>query len=424
MYDRNITINSSSLEGVFAVVEKRDGYRPEVHYVLKDNLGSWTTITYAWGNLRNPLTWTGSPARLPKYDRGFTGHEHLYHFGLINMNGRVYDPFMSTFLSPDNYIQAPDNSQNFNRYAYCLNNPLKYTDPSGEIFWAPIILGATIGAYMGGTIANNDYNPLQWNYDSGKTWGYMLGGAIVGGISGYIGGAIAASEIPMANTLGIMASSYTYSLGTNLYTNGQTDTSISFGFASYNFTSDEFGYLGKKGNSTLENIGYGLGALANISDILAGMKPGNVTLRTENNPNYSSKGDYIGHSQITMGNNVIIDWGPTEYKTSLLGLIEGTNSYENGRLIENMKGISFWNPIDVHGVNIKRILKFSDYLNKGGHYNLLYNNCVSMTSRALNISGVFNIGIHPYILHTQMYLRSLGLRPALFSYFILNIKQP
>jgi len=31
-------------------------------------------------------------------DRGFTGHEHLYNFGLINMNGRVYDPFMSTFL--------------------------------------------------------------------------------------------------------------------------------------------------------------------------------------------------------------------------------------------------------------------------------------------------------------------------------------
>lgn len=28
----------------------------------------------------------------------------------------------------------PDNSQNFNRYSYCLNNPLKYTDPSGNLF--------------------------------------------------------------------------------------------------------------------------------------------------------------------------------------------------------------------------------------------------------------------------------------------------
>ena len=368
-------MTSTGLFAIFALDSNNNG---TMSYVIKDHQGSmYATVTGntverysfdAWGRRRNPQTLSYDNVTA-SFDRGYTLHEHYDDFGLINMNGRVYDPYMSTFLSPDNYIQAPDNSQNFNRYAYCLNNPLKYTDPSGEIVWAPIIIGAVVGAYMGGTIANNDYNPLQWDYDSGKTWGYMLGGAIVGGISGYIGGAIAASEIPMANTLGIMASSYTYSLGTNLYTNGQTDISISFGFASYNFTSDEFGYLGKKGNSTLENIGYGLGALANISDILAGMKPGNVTLRTENNPNYSSKGDYIGHSQITMGNNVIIDWGPTEYKTSLLGLIEGTNSYENGRLIENMKGISFWNPIDVHGVNIKRILKFSDYLNKGGHYN-------------------------------------------------------
>ena len=53
---------------------------------------------------------------------------------------------------------------------------------------------------------------------------------------------------------------------------------MSFGVASYNFTSGEWGYLGKKGNSALENIGYGLGALANLSDILAGFTPGDVEL--------------------------------------------------------------------------------------------------------------------------------------------------
>jgi hypothetical protein len=37
-------------------------------------------------------------------------------------------------------------------------------------------------------------------------------------------------------------------------------------------------------------------------------------------------------------------------------------------------------------------------------------------SRALNMSGAFNIGIHPYFLHLQMYLRSMGVRPSLFSY--------
>ena len=65
--------------------------------------------------------------------RGWCGHEHLKDFGLINMNARLYDPVLGRFLSPDPYVQAPDLPANFNRYAYGLNNPLKYTDISGEI---------------------------------------------------------------------------------------------------------------------------------------------------------------------------------------------------------------------------------------------------------------------------------------------------
>ncbi|MBQ3635809.1 MAG: RHS repeat-associated core domain-containing protein, partial [Bacteroidales bacterium] len=44
---------------------------------------------------------------------------------------RMYDPTVGRFLSPDPYVQDGTNPQNFNRYSYCLNNPLKYTDPSG-----------------------------------------------------------------------------------------------------------------------------------------------------------------------------------------------------------------------------------------------------------------------------------------------------
>jgi len=45
------------------------------------------------------------------------------------------DAGLSRFLSPDNYVQSPTYSQNFNRYSYAVNNPLKYTDPIGEFFW-------------------------------------------------------------------------------------------------------------------------------------------------------------------------------------------------------------------------------------------------------------------------------------------------
>ena len=62
------------------------------------------------------------------------------------MNGRLYDPALHCFLMPDNYIQDSFNTQNFNRYGYCLNNPLIYNDKNGE-FWN-LIIGAVIGGII------------------------------------------------------------------------------------------------------------------------------------------------------------------------------------------------------------------------------------------------------------------------------------
>lgn len=66
-----------------------------------------------------------------KTTRGFTFHEQLDPVGLIHMNGRVYDPTLGRFLSPDPFVQDPSNTQSLNRYSYVFNNPLSYTDPSG-----------------------------------------------------------------------------------------------------------------------------------------------------------------------------------------------------------------------------------------------------------------------------------------------------
>lgn len=134
--------------GVFAVVEKQNDDET-IHYILNDHQGSWTVIadsvgnveqelSYdAWGNLRSPETWCVDTTIRPMFDRGYTGHEHLIGFRLINMNGRMYDPVISSFLSVDRYVQQPENSQGFNRYAYCMYNPLKYVDPSGWMMTRP-----------------------------------------------------------------------------------------------------------------------------------------------------------------------------------------------------------------------------------------------------------------------------------------------
>ena len=61
------------------------------------------------------------------------------------MNGRIYDPTLGRFLQADPHIQAPMNSQNYNRYSYVLNNPMSYTDPSGYLFKA---LGKFVKKYV------------------------------------------------------------------------------------------------------------------------------------------------------------------------------------------------------------------------------------------------------------------------------------
>ena len=93
--------------------------------------------------------------------RGCMGHEMLNEFNLINMNGRVYDPVLGRFLSPDKYVQEGDNSQNYNSYSYCLNNPLKYADPSGNVFVLDDFIAITaMGAMMGAMNAAMSDKPI------------------------------------------------------------------------------------------------------------------------------------------------------------------------------------------------------------------------------------------------------------------------
>jgi RHS repeat-associated protein len=120
--------------------------------------------------------------------RGYTGHEHLAMFGMIHMNGRIYDPLLGRFMQADPIIDEPFNLQSYNRYAYVGNNPLAFTDPTGyskwtrhrRTFWA---VAATIATY-------------------GAASAYMTGAAIAGGgsttfatvaVSSEAGGIIGAS---------------------------------------------------------------------------------------------------------------------------------------------------------------------------------------------------------------------------------------
>jgi len=124
-----------------------------------------------WGRRLNPTDWKAPDTRTTwRTNRGYTGHEHLDAFGIINMNGRVYDPATAMFLSPDPFVQEPGNWINYNRYGYCMNNPTNATDPSGYKYW------------------NDTFSMTEEGRFIMNSWGDWTLGSSGGGGGGGIGG--------------------------------------------------------------------------------------------------------------------------------------------------------------------------------------------------------------------------------------------
>ena len=180
-----------------------DGETSKLYYLHRDYLGSIIMLTDEDGNIaeRRHFDPWGQVVKvedgagkvlqgLTLLDRGFTGHEHLQTVDLIHMNGRLYDPVLHRFLQPDNFVQDPFNTQNFNRYGYCMNNPLLYTDPTGEWF----VIDDAIAMLVGGVV-NLTINAIQGNVTS--FWsglGYFAVGVGAGAASLY-GGPLAAGAV-------------------------------------------------------------------------------------------------------------------------------------------------------------------------------------------------------------------------------------
>ncbi|MCL2291138.1 MAG: hypothetical protein FWC34_10655 [Bacteroidetes bacterium] len=180
-----------------------------MYYIHTDHLGSYCAITNAnkqvrqrnyfdsWGNFKRIVPGRNgfSIEEASPYDslgigtlasfnftltnRGFTGHEHYPYIKIINMNGRLYDPVIARFFSPDKYVANSTFTQDYNRYTYARNNPLSYTDPSGE--WIHLVIGAVIGGIVNVAVNANNIN----NFWQGL--GYFGIGAAAGALGAGIG---------------------------------------------------------------------------------------------------------------------------------------------------------------------------------------------------------------------------------------------
>ena len=168
----------TSSTGLFAIFVSYNNGGGAMHYTLKDHQGNLTATIHgnaverlgydAWGRCRNPVGF-GYDNVSHTFDRGYTLHEHYDDFGLINMNGRLYDPVLGRMLSPDIAVQDGHNAQAYNRYSYCLNNPLRFTDPSGWVVrgsrdyfdWSSI-------SYLGFDSFRNNSNAFNTDLSEGK----------------------------------------------------------------------------------------------------------------------------------------------------------------------------------------------------------------------------------------------------------------
>ena len=181
----------SNIDGVFATIETNGEYSDNLSsltgiragqptseiprsviettktwYLHKDQLGSVIKITDEtarvaaafwydpWGKqtaaVRDPKEARPGQKLGASWHRGYTGHEHLERFALIHMNERVFSPVVAQFSSADPAEAQLGNTQSIGRYRYAMGNPLRYTDPTGLWDIGGAIVGGIVGFVTGG----------------------------------------------------------------------------------------------------------------------------------------------------------------------------------------------------------------------------------------------------------------------------------
>ncbi|WP_343337956.1 hypothetical protein TPELB_33430 [Terrisporobacter petrolearius] len=106
----------------------------------------------------------------------YTGGIYDNKTGLYYLNARYYNPEDGRFLTEDIYRGEFTDPSSLHLYAYCVNNPIAYTDPSGHFpIWG--VINAAWGAYDGYQYAKKK------NLSGWKKAGAIVGGAVLGTIN-------------------------------------------------------------------------------------------------------------------------------------------------------------------------------------------------------------------------------------------------
>ena len=114
----------------------------------------------------------------------YRGYYYDSETGFYYLQSRYYDPEIGRFINADSYASTDATGLlSTNMFAYCENDPVNRSDPSGEAFsLITIAVGATVGALVNaaGTAAANILEGKDWNDGIGLA---LLSGAVSGAVS-------------------------------------------------------------------------------------------------------------------------------------------------------------------------------------------------------------------------------------------------
>ncbi|MCG8516061.1 MAG: RHS repeat-associated core domain-containing protein [Halanaerobiales bacterium] len=128
----------------FAKIDGIIGVSTEITYFHYDNLGSTKLMTEQDGKIVMEQDYLPFGGDLPKVGQvevyneigmeyKYTGQNEVVSIGLYYYGARYYDPAIGRFITEDTYRGEMNNPQSQHLYVYVINNPLVYTDPTGNV---------------------------------------------------------------------------------------------------------------------------------------------------------------------------------------------------------------------------------------------------------------------------------------------------